>query len=319
MFVNNAGMNPNEPYVIDYLKTRLRIHTNALTHLLSLWDRYKSSECRTKVLHTLLRYAADARAPALYEVTPLIEGAEISMKQGMLSAASGQSLMALGMSMHLDVPPPENFITEFRPSDPDGLSVKWALQLGGDPEWDIEFVIDFLCPLGTTLKRIAGGLLAPGEKASGQLRRLVRSFDSASKMNILHLFVSWGNHYDTNEILETFRMLRHVYGLSVLTPTQDERTVRAPAVESATTSSVHTREAVAMAVEEEILEQRRAAALPAARGLHRLPSSAIEMIGTLSGLPLQRAEGINERIDKARRSRRNLCTNKLRFVFLRMC
>ena len=180
-------------------------------------------------------------------------------------------------------------------------------------------MIDFLCPLETTDKRrpIAGGLLAPGEKASGQLRRLVRSFDSASKMNIL--FVSRGNHYDTNEILETFRMVRHVYGLSVLTPTQDGRTVRALAAESPTTFAVHMREVVAMAVKEEILEQHRAAALPVARGLHRLPSSAIEMIGTLSGLPLQRAEGINERIDKARRSRRNLCTNKLRFVFLRMC
>ena len=59
MLVNNASINPNELYVIDYLKTRLRIRTNALTHLLARWDRYKSSECRTKVLHTLLRYGAD--------------------------------------------------------------------------------------------------------------------------------------------------------------------------------------------------------------------------------------------------------------------
>ena len=52
----------------------------------------------------------------------------------MLSAASGQSLMALGLSMHLDMPPPENFITDlmmtgnvrFLPSDPDGLFLKWA-------------------------------------------------------------------------------------------------------------------------------------------------------------------------------------------------
>ena len=60
-----------------------------------------------------------------------------------------------------------------------------------------------------------------------------------------------------------------------------------------------------MAVEEELLERRHA--LAATQGLQRLPSPSIEMIGTLSGLPLKRAEGINEGIDqRARRSRGNL-------------
>ena len=36
-------------------------------------------------------------------------------------------------------------------------------------------------------------------------------------MNILHLFVAQGNLYSTNEILETFKMFCHVYGLSILT------------------------------------------------------------------------------------------------------
>ena len=85
---------------------------------------------------------------------------------------------------------------------------------------------DFLCPLEITHKRIAGGLLAPGEKASGQLLRLVRSFVLASKMSILHIVVAQGNHYDTNEILETLRMLCYVYRLSVLTRTHNGRTVR---------------------------------------------------------------------------------------------
>ena len=161
----------------------------------------------------------------MYEVIPLVEGGAISKKQGTLSAASGQSLIAFQMSMLLDVPPPENFISSlmmvgnarFLPSDPDGLFVKWALQLGGDPEWDIEFVIDFLCPLETMHKRrpIAGGLLAPEEEASGQLHRLISSIDSVSDIN-LHFFVAYGNFYNTNEIVETFRMLRHVYGLSML-------------------------------------------------------------------------------------------------------
>ena len=125
-------------------------------------------------------------------------------------------------------------------------------------------------------------------------------------MNILHLFVAQGNHHDTKLIWEQLRMLRHVYGLRVLTPTQDGCTVTALAAESRKSFSDHMREAVAMVVEEEeeLLEQRRRA-LPAALGLvnHHLPSLAIEKIGRLSGLLLGRAESINEKIDNARESK----------------
>ena len=97
-------------------------------------------------------------------------------------------------------------------------------------------------------------------------------------------------------------MLHYVYGLSVLTPTQDGRTVMALAANSPSTFSVHMREAVAMAIGE-LLEQRRA--LAAARGLalRHLPSLPIKMIGMLSGLPLGRAESINEDIDQRRGAR----------------
>ena len=59
-------------------------------------------------------------------------------------------------------------------------------------------------------------------------------------------------------------------------------------------------EVVAMALDEELLEQRRA--LAAARGLalHHLPSLPIKMIGKQSGLPLGRAENINKDIDQRR-------------------
>ena len=155
--------------------------------------------------------------------------------------------MAFQMFMHLDVPSPSNLITmlimmghaRFLPSDPDGLFVKWALQPchWRNTEWDLEYVIDYLChsEIMHKVTQIAGGLLAPGEEASGQLLRLVRSFDSASKMNILHLFVSRGSSYSVDWILEQLRMLRHVYGLSDLTPTQDRRTVRVLAADSPTT------------------------------------------------------------------------------------
>ena len=101
---------------------------------------------------------------------------------------------------------------------------------------------------------IAGGLLAPGEEASGQLRRLVCSVDPKTKMNILHLFVERGSDYDTNEILKKLRMLHHVYGLSVLTPTLDGRTVTVLAAQSGKFFSVHMQEAVTMVRNEELLE-----------------------------------------------------------------
>ena len=77
-------------------------------------------------------------------MTPHVEGAAISVKQGMMSAASGQSRMAFQTSMRLDVPPPRNFITDLikmgharsLPSDPDRQFVKWALQRGDNPAWD---------------------------------------------------------------------------------------------------------------------------------------------------------------------------------------
>ena len=313
VLVYNAGIDLNEPYVIDDFKKGLRIRTNALTHLVTRWERIKWPECRTKVLHTLLKYGADAMAPALYEVIPLFEGGTISKRQGMLCAGSGQSLMSFQMSMPLDVPPPENFITDlimmgnarFLPSDPDGLFVKWALQNTGghDPAWEVEFMRDFLCPgqIAHKYRPIAGGLLAAEEKASGELRRLVCSFDSVSKMNILHLFVAYAHFFNEGEIVELFRMLRHVYGLSMLTHTQDGRSVRALAAESDIRFSEPMRAAVDMAVEEELQDQRRA--LVTARMLQRLPLSVIEeQIEPLTGLPLVRAERINQRIDRARQS-----------------
>ena len=70
VLVNNAGINPSGLYVIDDITQGLHIRTDALTHVLARWDIHTSPESRTKVLHTLLQYGADATVPALYEVTP---------------------------------------------------------------------------------------------------------------------------------------------------------------------------------------------------------------------------------------------------------
>ena len=64
VLMKNAGMNPNEPYVIDDFTERLRMCTNALTHLLAQWDKEMFDFYHCRILHTLLKYGADARAPA---------------------------------------------------------------------------------------------------------------------------------------------------------------------------------------------------------------------------------------------------------------
>ena len=69
VLVNNADIKPNEAYVIDDLRTGLRIRTNALTYLIARWGKTESEKTRIKVLHALLKYGADARAPAVYKVT----------------------------------------------------------------------------------------------------------------------------------------------------------------------------------------------------------------------------------------------------------
>ena len=86
--------------------------------------------------------------------------------------------MAFRMSKDPDDRLPFDFITNliqmgharFLPSDPDGLFVKWAREAYRHfPERGIHVVMDFLCPSETTGEgtQIAGGLLAPGEEASG--------------------------------------------------------------------------------------------------------------------------------------------------------
>ena len=57
---------------IEGFKEGLLIRTNALTHLLALRDREKTTTCRTMFLYALMRYGADATAPALYEVESLV-------------------------------------------------------------------------------------------------------------------------------------------------------------------------------------------------------------------------------------------------------
>ena len=75
----------------------MRKRTNALTHLIALRRNTECEETHIRVLHALLQYGADARAPALYELTPRVEGEEIYLKEQILSAASGQSLVAFRM------------------------------------------------------------------------------------------------------------------------------------------------------------------------------------------------------------------------------
>ena len=314
VLVNEAHINLNEPYEIEDFAKGLCIHTNALTHVLARWNREKTPMCRTVVLCALIIRGANATAPALYEVKFMEGTSAISKEQRLLRAANGQSLMGFLMSASLKEPtPPCGFINilietgkaRFLLSDPDGLFVKWVLSSlsyrNTDDHYagsDLEFLMDFLCPLQRRNK-IAGGLVAPGAKASGELRRLVRSVDSESGMNILHCFVLYAEEGTTeDEIVDRFRMFRDVYGLSILLHTKDGYTARDLA------QSVHgevgdqMRSAVNVAINEELQIQR--SALAAARALSSLPLLPIQEIGRHVELPLVSAARINEGLDIVR-------------------
>ena len=56
VLVNGAGINPNEPYVIDDFRKGLHIRTNVLTHLIALWRVSETELCSAEVLHALLKY-----------------------------------------------------------------------------------------------------------------------------------------------------------------------------------------------------------------------------------------------------------------------
>ena len=84
----------------SYVSTGLRKRTNALTHFITRRRNTENEETHIRVLHALLQYGADARAPALYKLTPRVEGEEIYPKEQILSAASGQSLMAFRITFN---------------------------------------------------------------------------------------------------------------------------------------------------------------------------------------------------------------------------
>ena len=90
VLVNGAGINPNAPYVIEDVSTGLRKRTNALTHFITRRRNAEDEETHIRILHALLQYGADARAllqygadaraPALYELTPRVEGEEMTLR-----------------------------------------------------------------------------------------------------------------------------------------------------------------------------------------------------------------------------------------------
>ena len=309
VLVQNAHIDPNASYVIDDLHQGVRIHTNALTHLLARWDPKKTEICRETVLASLIAAGADARMPALYEVTPLWGGGKIPPYELMLSSASGQSLMAFQMSQKLKVPTGFRFIldlienhAQFTPADPPGLFVRCVLNNHNDTKWYLEKVMDFLCPPAATLEfnQIAGGLLAPGEQAHGDLLRIVQGFDPQTGMNILHLFVSMGqNLHSRYEIVERLRTLRDVYGLRLMTPTFEAKT---RTVTMLAANSPRMQAAVAEVLKDE-LDQRHKA-LVVARGLSHMPALVVDEIGGHSGFLMEEARDLDKRLMDARRVQR---------------
>ena len=305
--VQEAGINPSEPYEILDHKKGIRIRTNALTHMLARWNPEKNDVCREGVLLALILEGADATAPALYEASPLLhDGGELPPYERALTAASGQSLMAFQMANSLQERTSFNLPSDliergharFLPADPPGLFVM-HLQKSDHTPSAIEGVMMWLCPPEGWLSfmKIAGGMLQPGEVASGELRRIVQGFDPDSGMNLLHMYVAYGSNHDASVIREQLCMLRDVYGLNWLTPTKDGRSL-ATLAKNSTAPFAQQMHAVVL----ELIEYEQTYSMAAAQALHNLPSLAVKEIGDRIPLrSLLHARGIYQQIIDARR------------------
>ena len=331
VLVQEAGLNPSAPYEIQDYTQGVCIRTNALTHMLARWNYWKSEEIRYHTLWALLEVGADASAPALYEVShmaPPDAGASTGAKRQppphthelAAVARQGLGLMAFQMVQRLPLNPQFYFIdyliekgsAQFRPEDPTGLFVKSVLtreenhRIGEEsPTQLLENLMIFLCPDGLLVKKIAGGLVAPGATAHGELRRIVQGMDPDSGMNILHLYVALGSAYRLMPTVQRILMLRDIYGLDLCLPTADGRTLTALAAASTNVWAQRMQQAVAEALEDEFLKRHRALAL--VQGLPSLPRETLYRLGRETGLPMVGAYELDARLlppDDPRRSRR---------------
>ena len=307
--VVDAGLDPNAAYEIVDHELQIRILTNPLTHLLARWSPWRAMGIRHHVLNQLIDVGADAAAPALFEVTPLHPGGEIPQR-----ALSGQSLMALQLAEQLPISHIIDVIEScnagFRPMDPAGLFVR-NVPVDRSGLQFLWCTMNFLCPtMEERLQenRIAGGMLQPGEAAHGELRRVVQGFDLESGMNILHMYVERGGGKDsTAHAASRLRMLRDVYGLSLLTPTLDgqgvtalaaSQTLRSTRLSESEKKAGYMREAVATVIEEELLPRHRALAM--VQGLSAWPLNVLREIGRHSGLPMLGARQLHDRLHPLR-------------------
>ena len=297
VLVDAAGIDPSAPYEI--VSPGRRVRTTPLTHLLARWNRNKTESCRNQVLNNLIAAGADAAAPALFEPS----GSELTPYERALADASGQSLMAFALGQRLQCRVPFYFVEDmverggarFRPADPPALFASWVHRTADEYDWSLARVVDFLCPLAEShaYRRIAGGMLRPGEVARGELRRVVQGLDPVSGLNLLHMYVVGGGECDLPRTVERLRLLRDVYGLSLLARTRDGASATALATRP------RMREAVALVLDEELLPRRRA--LVVAQRLRMLPHLPLAMIGSHAELPLLGAREVDERLSHRRK------------------
>jgi len=313
--VVNAGQNPNTAYEIVDTGKQVCIRTTPLTHLLARWNFWTHEEIRIHRLKLLIDHGADATAPALFKVTPLQPEGQLPPHLRELNDASGQSLMAFQMTCKLEVRTPfylirdliERYEARFRPEDPAGMFARYVSINKNMDMPLLHDIVDFLCPLPAQRRKnqkIAGGILKPGEAASGELSTIVRGFDQRSGTNILHMYVELYSESATTNAVERLCMLRDVYGLRLLTPTLDGRGITSLATQrrvreiESEECVLYMREAVAIVIEDEFLLRHRALAV--AQGLRNWPLLVMYKIGLYSELPIQGAHQLNMSLLKER-------------------
>jgi hypothetical protein len=338
VLVQEVGVDLSAPYeIIDQVRN-VRIRTTALTHVLARWDHQKTECCRDGVATALIQAGADATAPALYVVTPLMTRSSSSTRalreagadeslfyefSASMAAASGQSLLAFQLSQRLERPTPFYFVSDyitfggacFRATDPAALFVT-ALSLADTStkhRFLLHRIIEFLCPLDYgphVMPRFllcastpVGRLLLSQPTGCDDLKRIVCGVDTAVGMNILHCYAAHGVDLDVRSIMVRVRALRDVYGLDLLQLTSDGRTLSMLVAGITTTDiarqNMHT--GVMRVLDEDVFAPRHLA-LAAAQALRALPPLAMHLIGRHARLPMLGAHELDERLRGGRKS-----------------
>ncbi len=196
------------------------------------------------------------------------------------------SLMGFLMTQYLVVPRTFAYISllimvggaRFLPRDPAGLFAKFIVEGDGmmPALFCVDTIMDRLCPLDNPAE-FAWNILARGETAQGDFRRIVQGADLRFGWNILHMYTMFSRENDELHIAQRLRIARDVYGLNLHDRASSGRKGRYFVFQS----NAAMKSAIWTVMQEEIHR-----ALPPALEMSHLPRDVLERVGFFADMPI---------------------------------